>query len=177
MTDRNRMWAILALIVGAVLYGGKKVVDSIARTEREKRYMPLADAVSARLGLDPNILRAIIARESNWTPEAVGKPNRDGTRDYGLVQLNEKTAATLRARLKRTAVDTLPGALLDPETNLLYAEALLREIKGRRYEDASDYFHAWNVGWPAFEKGTRSPYINSYASQFEDYSERTTANA
>lgn len=39
---------------------------------------------------DKNDLCATVGGESGWRPEAIGKVNFDGTRDYGIVQINEK---------------------------------------------------------------------------------------
>lgn len=39
---------------------------------------------------DKNDLCATVGGESGWRPEAIGKINFDGTRDYGIVQVNEK---------------------------------------------------------------------------------------
>lgn len=37
---------------------------------------------------DKNILCACIQQESNFIPTAIGKPNSDGTQDFGLCQYN-----------------------------------------------------------------------------------------
>lgn len=39
---------------------------------------------------DKNDLCATVGGESAWLPRATGKPNKDGTRDYGIAQLNSK---------------------------------------------------------------------------------------
>jgi hypothetical protein len=39
--------------------------------------------------IEKNELCATIGGESNWNPKAVGKPNFDGSRDYGIIQLND----------------------------------------------------------------------------------------
>lgn len=40
--------------------------------------------------VEKNELCATIGGESNWNPGAIGKPNFDGSRDYGIIQLNNK---------------------------------------------------------------------------------------
>jgi hypothetical protein len=39
---------------------------------------------------DKNDLCATIGGESNWYSKAIGKPNYDGSKDYGIIQLNSK---------------------------------------------------------------------------------------
>lgn len=39
---------------------------------------------------EKNELCATVGAESGWKKDAIGKPNFDGTRDYGIVQVNEK---------------------------------------------------------------------------------------
>jgi hypothetical protein len=39
---------------------------------------------------DKNDLCATVGAESGWNPNAIGKPNFDGTRDYGICQINTK---------------------------------------------------------------------------------------
>ncbi len=39
---------------------------------------------------DKNDLCATVGAESGWKPGAIGKPNSDGSRDYGIVQVNDK---------------------------------------------------------------------------------------
>lgn len=39
---------------------------------------------------DKNDLCATVGAESGWKPGAIGKPNKDGSRDYGIIQLNDK---------------------------------------------------------------------------------------
>lgn len=167
MTVRN--WILLAAIAGLVLWGGETAVDKYVESVNEKQFGPMADSISDRLGLDRNIFRAIIRQESGWKPTAVN----EATKDYGLAQINLITAKAIRIRLGRK--DALPDALLSPEVNFIYAADLLREIKGAGMSTPEDFFHSWNVGWPAYRKGTRSPYIAGYVSAFETYSNRGVA--
>lgn len=37
-----------------------------------------------------NTMCATVGAESGWNPKAIGKPNKDGTRDYGIVQINTR---------------------------------------------------------------------------------------
>lgn len=39
---------------------------------------------------DKNDLCATVGGESNWKPRAIGKPNKNGSIDYGIVQLNDE---------------------------------------------------------------------------------------
>ena len=40
---------------------------------------------------DKNDLCATVGAESGWKPGAIGKPNTDGSIDYGIAQINDKT--------------------------------------------------------------------------------------
>jgi len=48
-------------------------------------------AISLEVGVPPELVLSIALTE-NWTlnPTAVSKPNRDGSRDHGIMQLNDR---------------------------------------------------------------------------------------
>lgn len=51
-----------------------------------------AEAGSGGFWHDAAMLKAIAHVESNFNPNAVSPPNTNGTKDYGLTQINENTA-------------------------------------------------------------------------------------
>jgi soluble lytic murein transglycosylase-like protein len=53
-----------------------------------KSFADLAFEYGARYSLDPFMLLGIMKRESQFKPEAISPPNTNGTRDYGLMQIN-----------------------------------------------------------------------------------------
>jgi len=50
------------------------------------------ESASKLYGEEVALLKAIARRESRFRPSAIGAVNGNGTRDYGLMQINEKTA-------------------------------------------------------------------------------------
>ena len=67
------------------------------------------------------IVIAIMEHESGFRPDAVGQ-NEDGTRDYGLMQINDRAVPQLQEDLEiREAED-----LLDPRTNIRSGVHILR---------------------------------------------------
>ena len=106
------------------------------------------DALFERVGLeqsvDPDLLRAIARRESSFVASAVSPPNANGTRDYGLMQINEATARALGRDAAK---------LLDPEYNVRTAVELLKRLKqelGSQF-DSMTWVAAYNAGSPAIK--------------------------
>jgi len=58
--------------------------------ERMALYDPIVQKYAAQYGVDPNIARAIIEQESKWRPD-VTNTNRDGSIDYGMMQINDRS--------------------------------------------------------------------------------------
>jgi hypothetical protein len=66
-------------------YGGTMLWDTPAHIRRNIRVM--CDNAGLSTGMK-NIICACIKVESNWNPRAVGTKNRNGSQDFGLVQMN-----------------------------------------------------------------------------------------
>jgi len=58
-------------------------------------YDDLFDRIGLEEGTGPDLLRAIARRESGFRANSVSPPNNNGTRDYGIMQINEVTARAL----------------------------------------------------------------------------------
>lgn len=105
-----------------------EIVDEIAAGEGDIRV--LARAAAERYGLDPGLVLAVVAVESNFEARAVSKKGAQG-----LMQL-----------MPGTADDLGVGDALDPATNLdggaRYLQALLRLYKG----DLRKALAAYNAG-------------------------------
>src|SRR6266702_7580831 len=84
-------------------------------------YDDIFDKAARDIDADPNMLRAIAKVESNLNPDAISPLNKNGTRDYGLMQVNEKTGMTFGV------TDT--SQLLNPDTNVNIASQLLARIR------------------------------------------------
>jgi len=73
-------------------------------------------------GVPPGLLWAIAKVESNFNPTAVGY-NRDGSYDYGVMQINSRWAGKLGPRLW--------NSLNDPCTNVKVGAWVLADCLGR----------------------------------------------
>lgn len=98
------------------------------------------DRVAHARGVPSNLLRALARHESNFRPDAVGPLNANNTRDYGLMQINEKTAAKY---------NVTPAQLLaNPELSIDVAARTLVDMRhalGDRFS-AYTWPMAYNVG-------------------------------
>lgn len=55
--------------------------------ERIAKYDQAVQDAAKKYNVDPNLIRAVIEKESNWNPEAIGKVD---PRDKGIMQINER---------------------------------------------------------------------------------------
>jgi soluble lytic murein transglycosylase-like protein len=105
-----------------------EIVDEIAAAEGDVRV--LARTTAERYGLDPDLVLAVVAVESNFEPGAVSKKGAQG-----LMQLMPGTAGDLGVK-----------DALDPATNLdggaRYLQALLKLYRG----DLRKALAAYNAG-------------------------------
>lgn len=92
---------------------------------------------------DIKTLDRLMHRESRCRPQAVNKTlNRDGSWDYGLLQINDKTWCipsrySAKGYLQSLKIITSCKDLLDPTTNLLAALAV--------YKAAGNSFSPWGA--------------------------------
>lgn len=103
------------------------------------------DAEAAASGLPGTLLRALARHESGFRPDAVGPVNPNGTRDYGLMQINEATARALGLEVSR---------LLEPRYCIHAAAALLLRLRrelGTAFSPQT-WVAAYNAGSPAILK-------------------------
>lgn len=112
---------------------------------KQTPYDALFEASASQYKLEVNLLRSIAMTESSMKADAIGKPNRNGSRDYGLMQINDRTAAHYKVPL---------NMLLDPGVSIRLAARLLADI---RSELGSVYnkwtlIAAYNAGSPAIKR-------------------------
>jgi len=103
------------------------------------RYRELFDAIGKSEGIDPDLLHAIAWQESGINPAAIGPPNRNGTRDYGMMQINQ----TNFPGLGLTADSAMQAA-----PNVRAAARLLRSVR-ERHENRltlADELSIYNAG-------------------------------
>lgn len=100
---------------------------------------PCWDAAGARHGVDPWLLYAIAKVESSYNPKVVSRPNRNGTRDVGLMQINSTWLPTLRA-------NGVPNAALFNACASTYIGSWIMAKNFRRYGYSWKAIAAYNVG-------------------------------
>jgi len=127
---------ILTLAVSAV--AAAALVADYASTPFDAMF----DAEDAASGIPGTLLRAIARRESSFRPSVIGPPNSNGTRDYGLMGINDATA-------KSVGLDV--SQLLDPRYNIHAGAALLLRLRrelGAQFSPQT-WVAAYNAGSPA----------------------------
>lgn len=82
----------------------------------------------AEYGLPVEIFSYIAWRESRCNPKSVSRPNRNGTIDHGLVQINSSWVSVTSEVCRSKKGDL--SVLQNPNCNLKVAEYLLRERNG-----------------------------------------------
>lgn len=114
------------------------------------------DAEAAGSGVPGSLLRALARKESGFRADAVGAVNSNGSRDYGLMQINDATARSM-------GLDV--GQLLEPRYCIHAAAGLLLRIKrelGTAYSSQT-WVAAYNAGSPAILK--RGVFNVAYTSE------------
>lgn len=86
MNEKSALPWIIAAGVGALALG------TAVQTHLTIPYEDLFKSAGDRFKIDPNLLAAIARVESNFNAKAIGPVNTNGTRDYGIMQINERTA-------------------------------------------------------------------------------------
>jgi len=124
---------------------------------RKTPYDDLFEESAAKYGVDPNLLRAIAKHESGMRPTAISGINTNGTKDYGLMQINERTAKAMKV-----AIDDL----LNPRVSIDTAGKLLRAMKSElgQYYNPFTLISAYNVGSPTVVKNKGKIVNVSYTS-------------
>lgn len=98
--------------------------------------IPEPDLFEKYFGSEANIARAIAQAESG-NRDVISKPNWNGSRDYGRMQINSIHADKVNGDL---------NALLDPETNIRVAKQI------------RDSWQGWNA-WTVFRSGKYKNYL------------------
>lgn len=102
-----------ALLAVLVSLGGWLVISTISKgEERQERYDELIEQAGRRNGVDPDLIRAVIWRESNFDRRKIG-----GKGEIGLMQIMPSAGAAEWARVNKRSV---PGKaqLSDPALNI-----------------------------------------------------------
>ena len=135
-----------------------------ARVPRERDYDRLIVKVAARYGVQPGLVKAVIAAESNFKPDAVSRVGAQG-----LMQLMPATAEALGVERPFGIIENMDGGVR-------YLRAMLE-----RYGDLTRALAAYNAGPSAVDRYRGVPpyretqayvkrvleYYRSYRSEFE----------
>lgn len=143
---------ILTTVVaaGAVAY---LLARHYAGAIRSTKYRDLFESVAKKYGHDADLLQAIAAKENPaQDPLAVGAVNTNGTRDYGLMQVNEKTGAQYGytiADLKVPANNVnAAGMLLRDNKKALGTKASVWTLVSSYNAGASRVLQSGIINWP-----------------------------
>ncbi len=133
-------FAFLAWRVWNVTGNAKQIGDGLASSGFDAHFQRVGKAFS----IDWRLLKAIAKHESGLNPNAIGRPNKNGTVDYGLMQINDRTAKTY---------GVATSALMNPEVSITIAARLLQSIKKElgAVFDLRHWIAAYNAGSPAIK--------------------------
>ncbi len=146
-----------------------KLFLRVAQHPNVARYATLIDANARTQGLDPSLVKAMIAVESAFEPQAVSPKGA-----LGLMQIMPATGE--RYGVSANARRTVEQQLFDPATNLRIGTRYLRDLLQRFDQDLSLALAAYNAGEGAVEQYARTippyPETRDYVAlvqQFEAY--------
>lgn len=123
------------------------------------------DSVAAREEIGGDLLRAIARQESRFNPAAISPPNSNGTRDYGLMQINQETARSFGASPASLVTSRENPDPIVIRRSLTIAAQLLRAVRRELKEQSNLYtmVAAYNAGSPAIRRRGifNVPYVQS----------------
>lgn len=127
-------------------------------------YSSLADCwteAGARYGIEPELLKAIAIVESGLNPNAVNV-NRNGTIDYGLMQINSAHLRTLET------FNISVGQLLNDPCHNVMTGAWILAGNVRQFGYSWTAVGAYNAGTAKTKKGNalRQKYIRKVAPHY-----------
>lgn len=136
-----RILPILIVVIScAVLYLYSRGPAVIRATQYPLEHTDYIASSSARHGINPYLVCAVIKGESNWDPEAVSHAGA-----IGLMQLMPTTAQTLSERGVVDGDRYPPDDLTNPQVNIEYGTAFLRYLLDE-YHELEPVIAAYNAG-------------------------------
>jgi len=154
VVERGSKFVARDLVLPLVIAAGAAVV--LAADYMSTPFDAVFDAEEAGSGVPGTLLRALARKESSFRPTAVSPPNTNGSVDWGLMQVNERTARALGFEVSK---------LLDPRYNVHVAAAVLLQLRrelGTSYSPQT-WIAAYNAGAPAILK--RGVFNLAYTSE------------
>lgn len=115
---------LLIAVIVVIIYSlhKSKEIMTILDKKTKDSLLTIAKRAGAIWSLDPLLLLAIGKVESNLNANAVGKPNKNGTIDYGLMQINQ---------INFNFIGADNDTIFDPSINILGGAKILAQK--RRY--------------------------------------------
>jgi soluble lytic murein transglycosylase-like protein len=134
------------------------ILERVSGHPNVARFARLIDTSAKQHGLDPALVKAVIAVESAYEPTAVSAKGA-----IGLMQVIPATAE--RYGLASDARRSVVQKLMDPATNLSIGTRYLAELIGRFENDLTLALAAYNAGEGAVERYARRvpPYPETQA--------------
>jgi hypothetical protein len=123
-----------------------------SRPDAEASYMPLVLKHSQAAGVDPEAISAIIDHESAWNPKAVNRANRNGTADYGIMQVNSSHN---------------PVDWENPDANIGQGTGIFTDALRRAGGDYKKAFAIYNGGPGGWQSPQAQKYAETVYSDFE----------
>jgi len=132
-----------------------------AATPSLSQLQQMITASAQQYGVDPSLALAIAQQESSFNPNAVSPPNKNGTVDYGLMQINSSNLSSL---------GLTPASALDPQSNINAAMQLLSTYTQQYNGDPSLIAAAYNGGPGAVASGNiPTSYVSSVLSYMPNF--------
>ena len=147
------MKRIVALILTAsVMWGCKLPVNS---AESKEQIIAWTEEIGAMYGICPELLQAVIEKESNYNP---GAKNYNGT-CFGLMQINPRWQ---KERMARLGV----SSLYDAYGNILVGAEILMEkaTDGDEMRDIVYVLHSYNGGDDYAKRMEEQGRVSDYAN-------------
>ena len=147
MTARDRLFAPhriaivgVVVVLAAVALLAARGPAFIQRLYHPLSYQEAIAASSARHGVDPYLVAAVVAVESGFRPDIVSSHGA-----VGLMQVLPSTAQELFREGDAGSASAPPTKLTSPEANLEYGTAYLAGLL-RRFDDTRTALAAYNAG-------------------------------
>lgn len=143
-----------------------KQIDASNQDAMKGKTSKLSDfilAIAQESGLDPTIIVGVMERENSQFDPTLTHLNRNGSIDYGLMQINNRTAPWLADRMNIR--DYREEMLFDPEFNIRMGVEELKYLSQKYPGDYHRIFTSYNRG-----EGGANKWMREHNTYETDYS-------
>ena len=141
-------FGVLLVTTGALAGAGL----GLSRVRIPYQERDLFERIGAAENVSPDLLHAIAWQESNINAAAISPANRNLSRDYGMMQINERNFALL-------GLSQLTA--LNAERNVRAAADLIQRIQSAGVKDAADILSIYNAGDARFKPFGSGPRLRA----------------